>query len=148
MSIRFVQKSDMKDICRIEMENFGADKNHRWSENDFLKFFGKRNTRCFVIDEGEASCVGFVIISFFDDDIIVINRLSVDKNYRRNGFGSQLLEKVAQFNAKYLGRTKVHAYILEKDVESQLFLKAREFKSKIVTNHFGPGDDAVLFSRG
>ncbi len=52
-----------------------------------------------------------VLLADFSGDFFEVVNLLVDPNYRRNGFGSMLLERAQLLNGKKVGLGQVIAYV-------------------------------------
>ena len=97
IEVSLMLKRDLKDVvdiekksCSVEDEDFGIMiANYAWTSNKFISFIKKTNTYAYVIKEGEL-IVGFFLLEVKDSEVL-IERICVDKNYRKSGFGKEIL---------------------------------------------------------
>lgn len=147
VEVSLMLKRDLKDVvdiekksCFIDDDDFGvmvAD--YAWSSSKFIDFIKKSNTYSYVIKEGDL-IVGFFLLEIKDSEVL-IERICVDKNYRKNGFGKEILNFIYKKDYK----NKIIHICREKDVEAIGFFKVVGFKGKLIKNHFDADIDGIKF---
>ena len=123
IEVSLMLKRDLKDVvdiekksCSVEDEDFGImTANYAWTSNKFISFIKKTNTYAYVIKEGEL-IVGFFLLEVKDSEVL-IERICVDKNYRKSGFGKEILNFIYKKNYK----NKVTHICREDDVDAKVF---------------------------
>lgn len=149
IEIKLLLKKNLKDVVDIEKRNntiedpdFGIMvEDHAWSSNKFINFIKKKNTYTYTISEGDL-IVGFLLFEVREKDV-VIERICIDKNFRKSGFGTQLLNFVYEKNYK----DKIIYFCKENDNDSINFFKKNNYIGKLERNYFGNGVDAIKFTR-
>lgn len=149
IEIGLMLKRNLKDVvdiekksCSVEDEDFGTMVvDYAWSSSDFIKFIKKPNTYAYVIKEGDL-VVGFFLLEIKDSEVL-IERICVDKNYRRSGFAKEILNFI--YKKDY--RKKITHICREEDVESINFFKSIGFTGKLIKKHFGDDIDGIKFSK-
>lgn len=141
-------KRNIKDLLRIEYYSntiedvdFGIiHSGYGWKEEDFIEYVRKKNTSIHICQISN-TIIGYIAF-FKEKDILYIDKLVIDPLLRKNGFGTILLDFV-----KSLDFLKILCYVDEHDDTSIMFFKRKRFSSKLISNHFGKGKDAICFER-
>ena len=149
IEISLMLKRNLKDVvdiekrvCSIDDEDFGimvAD--YAWSSNDFIKFIKKYNTYAYVVKEGDL-VIGFFLTEVKEHEVC-IERICIDKNYRKSGFGKEILNFI--YKKKY--RNKISHICRENDIDAIEFFKSNDFKGKLVKSYFGEDNDGIKFTK-
>lgn len=103
IEIRAMEEKDIKQVAAIEEENFSRP----WSYTAFSDSIKKENRIYLVAVEGErvlGYCGLWIVLEEGE-----ITNVSIDKSYRNQGLGGQLLETLFVFGKK----KNVNAYTLE-----------------------------------
>jgi len=149
IEVSLMLKRDLKDVvdiekksCSVEDEDFGIMiANYAWTSNKFISFIKKTNTYAYVIKEGEL-IVGFFLLEVKDSEVL-IERICVDKNYRKSGFGKEILNFIYKKNYK----NKVTHICREDDIDAIKFFKCVGFTGKLMKNYFGDDIDGIRFNK-
>lgn len=149
IEIKFLLKKNLKDIvdiekknCTIEDPDFGnMVGEHAWTSNMFIDFIKKPNTYTYTINEGDL-IVGFLLFEVKQNEVL-IERISIDKDFRKSGFGKMFLDFIIEKNY----RNKIIYFCKENDVESINFFKNNKFIGKLEQNYFSNGVDAIKFTK-
>lgn len=149
IEIKLLLKKNLKDVVDIEKKNnvvedpdFGQMiSEDAWTSIKFIDFIKRKNTFTYTISEGDL-IVGFLLFEVRDKDVL-IERISVDKNFRKSGFGTALLNFLYQKNYKQ----KIIYYCKEDDNETINFFKKNNYVGKLERNYFKVGVDAIKFSK-
>ncbi len=147
--IKLLLKKNLKNIveiekrnCTIEDPDFGEMISKKaWTSSDFIDFIKKRNTYTYVISENQI-IIGFLLFEVKENELL-IERICVDKQYRRCGFGKEMLKFV--YNKKY--SNKISFYCKENDIDSIKFFQKCDFVAKLEKNYFGNDEDAIKFTK-
>lgn len=134
--IRFAIRKDIPQL--VEIEKHGPAPH--WDEWEFVAEFKDRHTIARVIVDGNADngpVVGFVVYRLERLAIVVVN-LAVHEDYRRRGYGRQLLTAVIE-KLSPTKRTAVLIRVHEKNIAAQRFLRKCGFSSETVAR--GAYDD-------
>ena len=129
VEISLMLKRNLKDVvdiekksCSVEDVDFGTMVlDYAWSSNDFIKFIKKTNTYAYVIKEGDL-VIGFFLIEVKDSEVL-IERICIDKNYRKIGFGKEILKFIYKKNYS----NRITHICREDDKESINFFKSNDF---------------------
>jgi ribosomal-protein-alanine N-acetyltransferase len=135
ISLRGLIRRDMPEVLRIEAESFEFP----WQLNDFLLMLHQRNNNGMVAessviaaDRCTQTVVGYMVYELHKDSIHLVN-LAVDKRYRRQEIGRQLIQKLIKKLSAGAGlRQKVTCEVRERNVAAQLFFRAVGFRAVAV----------------
>lgn len=122
MTIRWLISRDLPDVLKLEEESFDVP----WNEDDFKLNLKQRNVIGMVLEE-EGVIQGYMIYALEKKFLQLLN-LGVGKEYRRQGVGTQLIERL-QDKLSQERRTKISAHVRESNLEGLNFFKACGFKA-------------------
>lgn len=88
--IREMQPEDLREVCRIEKENFSLP----WSEKGFLDFIKKENT-CYLTALLDGKVAGYCGMLQVLDEADITN-VAVDMQYRKCGIGYAMLLRLIE----------------------------------------------------
>lgn len=155
-SVKFIKRRHMDQVLDIDYlsHRILAEKTgdrslikRRWLLRQYEKFLSRKGTRGYILEEGKEHVVGFLLVDFSSDEEFQITRLIVEPNYRKAGFGSELLQTAILVNGKKGGCPLLVVTTYEEDIESQKFYARKGFPSLLARDHFGAGKDGVRFAR-
>ena len=153
LNIRPVEPTDLKQLVE------GETRSHLWYDPDLerqavrsdaldidglMALISEPRTRTLTLLEGRA-IVGLLCYELTRDGVI-LRRLQIHPNFRRNGFASRALEWLAALMQKSQKRRKITVYVHEWDLDSQRFYASLHFRTKLARDHYGPGQDAYQFT--
>ena len=146
--IKLLLKKNLRSIVEIEKKNctiedpdFGEMVSKKaWNSSDFVDFVKKRNTYSYTISEGSL-IVGFLLFEVKENELL-IERICIDKDFRRSGFGKEFLDFIN--GKKY--KNKIVFYCKEDDVATIKFFKKNDFVANLEKGYFGI-DDAIKFTK-
>ena len=121
--IRWLQRSDMYDVLQIENASFDEP----WTDSEFTKCLKKRNVIGVVL-ETDFKTLGFMLYEFHKTSLRVV-KFAVHPNERRQGIGSQLVERLVD-KLKQQRRTEIEIAIPEASLAAQLFFSACGFNAE------------------
>lgn len=125
---------DMPEVLEIEKESFVFS----WLEEDFLRCLNQRNctgmvATCFDIQAIE-KVVGFVIYELYKDGIHVLS-FAVHPDFRRQGIGSQMIEKLIDMLLAG-GKSRIMLAVRETNTDAQLFFRKNGFKAIFILRNY------------
>lgn len=139
VTIRWVEKSDLPEMLRIESESF----EHPWTTDDFMSCFVDRRAVSMVA-EHDREIVGFMVFRLHKSWMELVN-LVVAPEFRRRSVGSQmmlnLIDKVVRTKREEIGLE-----IRERNLDGQLFFQHHGFRAFGVKRaaYEQTGEDAYL----
>lgn len=137
--IRWMIRRDMPEVLRIE--EISSD--YPWCEEDFLRCLRQRNCIGMVTEKDE-KVAGFMIYELHKSKLYILD-FAVHPNYRRQGVGRQMVEKLLGklFDQR---RTRLTVNVRETNLDAQFFFKACGFRATDVWRRFheDSGEDAYL----
>jgi len=147
--IKLLLKKNLRSIVEIEKKNcttedpdFGEMVSKKaWNSSNFVDFVKKKNTYSYTISEGLV-IVGFLLFEVKENELL-IERICIDKDFRRSGFGKELLDFI--HSKKY--KNKIVFYCKEDDVATIKFFKKNDFIANLEKDYFGIDDDAIKFTK-
>lgn len=149
ITIESVNSEHTRRILEIEVvsntfddPDFGEVTDLRcWDLKQFQSYWKKKNTISLAL-KVDNNVVGFCMFDFdVKNSKLVVDKLVIDVNYRRNRLGTMLVEEILE---KY--KAKVYQFIVkETDRGSIEFFKSLNFKSRLAHNHFCKDEDAIIF---
>lgn len=147
LHIRWMLRTDLPQVLSIEQKSFG----HPWSEEEFRQNLRKREAIGMVAEtkdeKGASKILGYVCYEIHSNHISLTN-LAVDPEYRRQGVGSEIVDKMVQKLESHR-RQKLTAAIGEKNLDAQLFFRDHDFKATRVAKSYyqDTGEDAFVMER-
>lgn len=127
--IRWLIRNDMKDVLAIEKESF----EWFWTEEEFIRCLRQRNCIGMVVEAGDEIC-GFMVYEIHKNRIHILN-FAVAEKYRRNGYGSAMVEKLVS-KLNYQRRSRIVLEVRESNLGAQLFWKSQGFRAVSVLKDF------------
>jgi ribosomal-protein-alanine N-acetyltransferase len=137
--IRWLIRRDMPEVLPIERASFEFP----WSENDFINALRQRNIIGMVAELDEV-VVGYMIYELHPNRIYLWS-LAVHPEFRRQGVGSALIEKLV--SKLYQKRSRINVEVRETNLDAQLFFRGSGFRAVGVIRDRYPEttEDAYLF---
>jgi ribosomal-protein-alanine N-acetyltransferase len=140
LHIRWLIRRDLPEVLDIDSHSF----EEAWSEADFIHCIRQRNSIGMVIEDEDSDVIGYMLY-WLNAKSFLLERLAIHHNYRRQGAGSFLLQKLCDKTSPQV-RRKIVYNCDEADLCSQLFLKASGFTaSAVIRDHFESGRSAYRF---
>ncbi len=134
METVWMARRHMEAVVRIEAASFAAP----WSEQDFCSILHRRNA-IGKVAEHHGAIIGYMVYLLLDEAIEVVN-LAVDPPFRRQGFGRNMLRKLA--GSLCAGRrTRLVVPVSEYSLPAQLWLRACGLRAQQIIRNFYGGDD-------
>jgi len=136
LHIRWLIQRDMSQVMKIERSSFG---DHAWTEDEFLACLRTRN--CIgMVAEHEQQIVGFMIYSLLPKELELLN-IAVDPEFRRQGFGSQMVGKLISKHSQQRRRL-LSMLVRESNLDCQLFLRSLDFEAvAVLRDHYDEIDE-------
>lgn len=133
--------ADMDAIMAIEEVSFQFP----WTEEEMMQARRVRNAIC-ATAWSDKSIAGFMIINV-DIGVWDIANIAVHPHFRRQGIGSQLVEKLSSRGVEW---KTLRTTVRERNLAAQLFFKSLGFAAVgVIRNHYDDTDeDAYQFVRG
>jgi ribosomal-protein-alanine N-acetyltransferase len=142
--IRWIIRRDMPEVLAIEDKAF---ERHAWTEEEFAQVMRNRNVIGMVAEHGE-SIVGYMIYELHRDRLHILN-FAVHYEYRRQGVGRQMVQKLAsKLNPSPDRRHKFVLEVRESNLDAQLFFRAMGMRAVSSLPNFyadAPNEDAYVF---
>lgn len=114
-----VIQHDLHEILGIEEEN----NTKPWKESMFRTFLSNPLNRGLVV-EYDTMVIAFGLCQLVPDErLLILTDVSVDQDYLRMGAGSSIVN-AAMLMAKKANMSKLSCYVIETNVEAQLFLRS------------------------
>jgi ribosomal protein S18 acetylase RimI-like enzyme len=104
-----------------------------WDRTKFLKNLQHQSVVPIIVEDWRDDVVGFMLYQL-EPDCIRLLEIGVDPEYRREGFGTALVEFIQQ---KSRLRGRIEAHVSDDQLELHLFLRACKFQAK---PHRWPGE--------
>ena len=141
VQIRWLIRRDMPEVLDIEQQSFEFS----WTEEDFLCCLRQRN--CIgMVAECDHRIVGFMIYELHKAKLHVLN-FAVDPEFRRNGIGSQMIEKLVD-KLSQQRRQEIVLEVRESNLGAQLFFKQMGFKAVLVIrSHYDDTEEDAYVMR-
>ena len=144
VQIRWLIRRDMPEVLDIEEGSF----ENAWDEEDFLSCLRQRN--CIgMVAECNKRIVGFMIYEIYElhkAKLHVLN-FAVDPEFRRNGIGNQMVEKLID-KLSQQRRQEIVLEVRESNLRAQLFFKKMGFKAVcVIRNHYDDTDEDAYVMR-
>jgi [ribosomal protein S18]-alanine N-acetyltransferase len=138
--IRWMIRRDMDAVLAIEESAF----DYPWGEEEFVACLRQTNTIAAVCEIGN-EIAGYVVYEIQETKITIIN-LAVASKFRRNGFGTLILNWIIR-KLSYR-RSVIEIQVGEKYTEAHLLLRNTGFKAVCVIKNIENGvqvQDSYLF---
>jgi len=116
-----------------------------WSRSLFQQIY-LHYPEGFLIAEEEGQIVGYAIFEIEDQGGLVghLLNIGVDKNHRRRGIGSLLLNTILN-NIIRSGALEVYLEVFKSNLDARRFYATFGFKEeKEIKNYYGRGEDGIL----
>jgi [ribosomal protein S18]-alanine N-acetyltransferase len=138
--IQWMIRQNMKDVLAIEKESF----EFYWSEEDFIRCLRQRSCIGMVVEANDEIC-GFMVYELHKNRLHILN-FAVAEKYRRNGYGSAMIEKLIG-KLTYQRRSRIMLEVRESNLQAQLFWKSQGFRAVSVLKDFyeDTTEDAYVF---
>jgi len=120
MEIKWLIRTDMDDVLRIENESF----EYPWTEEELLKLLRVRNhigMVCIV----ENRVVGYMIYEL-NKSHIDLKTIAVELNSRKSHIGKSMIERL-KGKLSIERRTKIEASVRERNLPAQMFFSSQGF---------------------
>lgn len=132
VSTRFMYKKDFNRVVEI---NKSSGNEYALKSKDLLKEWKGYNGVGVVAVNNADLVLGFCIYNLNDKDCFEIKHLLIDKEFRRSGIGSSIINRMkSKLNeSRYLLGCNVH----EENLSLQLFLKKMDFRASLIRHSFG-----------
>ena len=140
IEIRWLIRSDMDEVLRIENESFCVN---RWSEEEFLACLRQRNCIGVTIVRDYSEVLGFMIYQLSKQKLIILN-MAVQPESRRQGYGRMSIERLKDKLHKQR-RTSVQAHVTEDNLDAHLFFSKCGFRCE-KTERGDNGRDRLVFA--
>lgn len=142
--IRWMIRRDMPEVLAIESASF----DYPWREDEFLRVLGQRNCIGMVAEEGKSERItGFMVYELHRDKIVMLD-FAVHPELRRQGIGTQLMQKLCgKLCAQRRNRIVIH--VRESNLIGQCFLRECRFlATEVNRGHYrDSGEDCYLMER-
>lgn len=141
--IRWMIRRDMPQILAIENRCFDDP----WTEEDFIKVLRRRNCIGMVAEDSETErIVGYMTYELEKQKLELLS-LAVDKDFRRNGIGKQMIGKLTM-KLSPDRRNVLTVLVRETNLGAQLFFRQMGFRAvNIVRNAYDDTDEAAYYMR-
>ncbi len=139
--IRWKIRRDMGEVLDIEKQS----SDHPWLEDDMLHFLREKNSHIGQVAEAGEKVVGFMLYELHKYKMQLV-KLAVHPEYRRQGVGTQLINKLKSKIAHSEYRKRIVYEARETNLSAQLFLKSQGFICNgILCDHFpDSGEDGYM----
>ena len=141
--IRWMIRRDMPEILGIEEASFEFP----WLEEDFFESLRQRN--CIgMIGEYSDKVAGFMVYELCEDRINLLN-LAVSPEYKRQGVGTQMLDKL-KLKLSNQKRANIYLEVRETNLPAQLFFRENHFRAfSVAKGHYAdtPEDTYLMIYR-
>ena len=138
MRLRKARITEINSIVNIEKKSFEKP---YWNESLLKNLFNNSITDSIWIFEFKKKIIGFLIEQHCLDEISILN-VAVDKKYRNNGFGKEII-------GQYISLIPVNSVVFL-EVNKNNFIARRIYTEfnfrevKIRENYYNNGEDALI----
>lgn len=150
LQIRWMIRRDMPEVMAIEKLSF----RHPWREEDFLASLCQRNCVGMVGEMGPlefgnwpktGNIAGFMIYELHKRHLHILN-FAVHSDYRRQGVGRQMLDKL-KYKLAQQRRDLLQAEASEANLGAHMFFRSQGFVcTEVLRGHYDTtSEDAYLF---
>jgi len=127
--MRWMIRRDMPEILQIEQRAFEFP----WCEYDFVRCLRQRNCIGMVAERDER-VLGFMVYELHRNRLMILN-FAVHPNHRRQGVGSQMVEKLSN-KLVHQKRTRILLQVRETNLAAQLFFRNCGFRATSVLRDY------------
>jgi [ribosomal protein S18]-alanine N-acetyltransferase len=137
--IRWMIRSDCKEVLAIEKESF----EFAWDETELINCLRQRNCIGMVVEANDEIC-GFMVYELHKNRLHILN-FAVAEKYRRNGYGSAMVEKLVS-KLSYQRRSRIVLEVRETNLVALNFFKSQGFRAVSLLKDFyeETTDDAIV----
>lgn len=141
VDIGWMIRRDMPEVLAIERISFKS----AWTEEEFISCLKQRDCIGMVAKRADR-VVGFMIYRLLKESLHVLN-FAVHPEYRRQGVGSQMTDKLAS-KLSQQRRTRCVLEVRETNLAAQLFFSRQGFiAGDVIRGHYEDSDeDAYQFT--
>jgi ribosomal-protein-alanine N-acetyltransferase len=145
--IREILEADIDSLVKLENLCFDTYyRNHRFTRTEFEYYIRNDDTICLAVIAG-SSPVGYIAgtIKHLPDRLLVsVDSIAVIEDFRRKGFGSQLLSALIR-DAKRRGCKRISLVVATRNEAGIRFFAERGFKRlRTIPSYYGEGIDGFL----
>jgi ribosomal-protein-alanine N-acetyltransferase len=128
----------MAEVLHIERESFA----YPWTEEDFIRVLRQRNCIGMVI-ESDFDVIGYMVYELHKTRLVALN-LAVHPDRRRQGVGSQLVDKlISKLGSR---RNSIELEVADFNLDAQLFFASQGFVAmSVIRIRYDSGADSYLF---
>ena len=133
--IRWMICRDMPDVLDVDRLSFLEP----WTDEQFCDYLRQRNTIGMVVENTPATIAGYVLYGLGRSSLTV-HRLAVHPQFRLQGYGRAILEKLVHKLVSQR-RDRIVTAVCENDLHAHLFFKAAGFlAAEVNRRQFDPYD--------
>ena len=138
MHMRWMIRRDLREVVAIDEAAIVGN----WTEGDYRACLRDRNTIGQVVEIADL-VAGFIIYELHRNRLH-ITRIAVDPAFQVKAVGRTMVERlINKLHEKR--RTTLNAYVPERELDAQLFLKALGFKATATFDDYYGRDNAAYF---
>lgn len=138
MHLRWMIRRDLSEVAAIDEATLVDN----WTEEDYSACLRQRNTIGMVVEIADL-VAGFIIYELHRNRLH-ITRIAVDPAFQGKAVGRTMVERlINKLHEKR--RTTLNAYVPERELDAQLFLKALGFKATATFDDYYGRDNAAYF---
>ena len=138
LCVRWMIRVDLPRVLEIERESYS----NPWNEEQFIDALRRQDTIGMTIEVNKR-VEGFMVYNLHRVSIELLT-IAVAKDKRRQGLGSEMIDKLAQkLNDR---RRYIICSVHERNLAAQLFFKSRGMTARIIHDYYQNGDDAYHFT--
>lgn len=151
-SFVYMKPSDIAAVVRLDRlactytdPDLGDIVHHdAWTEESLCEFTNPDNHVVSMVQDEMKRLVGYMAYRIIKGTFRIV-ALAVHPDRRRRGYASCLLNRLADAVLRSTVTKVIVAHVREHDDASIHFYKFHGFRSLLVRNHFGEGQDAIRF---
>ncbi len=141
-TIRWMIRTDLPAVMAIEHQSDYAN----WTEEEFVSCLRQRNCIGMVAEDStqkDYQIYGFVIYELHNDELRILN-IAVDKEYRRQGVGRAIIEKMKKRLTQK--RKRISLIVSERNLGAHLFFKSMGFRAiDIIDDYYDDNNDDAYY---
>ena len=137
MAIRWLIRSDMPDVLRIETASFDCP----WTGDEFVECLRQRNSIAKVM-ERDQKIVAYVVYQLHESHIEILD-LAVDTSCRRSGAGTAMVDQLLD-KLSHQRRTALKVTVRERALPAQQFFRSMGFRAIEVLRDHWEGEDGYV----